>query len=98
MAGLPVILVVAIALACLFIGAWLGRLLTLYPRKQKPFTGFENMIGKIGTVTHANGNSLVVRYSNMEWNADLKEDSSAAVGESVLITEVHGNRLTVKKP
>lgn len=98
MSGIPVIFVLAIALLCLFVGGWLGRLLTRYPWGQKPFTGKENMIGKVARVVEVHDNSLAVRYNNLTWSAEFAGEGTIEVGESVTISGVSGNRLTVQKP
>jgi membrane protein implicated in regulation of membrane protease activity len=97
LSGIPVVLVVAIAFACLFVGGWLGRMLTRYPWGEKPYTGMEQMIDRTATVVQANEKDLVVRYNNLLWSSDLVDDSNVSIGDKVVIVKVSGNRLSVKK-
>ncbi len=79
----------------LFVGGWLGRLLTRYPFGQSAFTGKESMTGKRATVVSRKTGYYEVKVDSQIWKAVCNDPLE--LNETAEVMDVSGNKLVLGK-
>ncbi len=93
-----ILIIVLDTAGSLFIGAWLGRLLTRYPFGASGFTGVEAMIGRHGIIKSVSPERIEVVVDSQVWAAspfDPKEKLEP--GDKAIIKDVDGLKLIIQK-
>jgi membrane protein implicated in regulation of membrane protease activity len=93
-----ILIIVLDTIGSLFIGAWLGRLLTRYPFGAAGFTGVESMINRRGEVKTASPERIEVVVDSQVWAAStLDPNEKLEPGDKVIVKDVDGLKLIVQK-
>jgi membrane-bound serine protease (ClpP class) len=91
--SVPLVILTSLVLGGSFFGLLLFALRT---RNLPPQTGVETLVGKIGYVTQTLNPRGIVQVESEDWSAE-SVGGTIAIGESVVVVEVRGVRLRVRK-
>ena len=93
-----ILIIVLDTIGSLFIGAWLGRLLTRYPFGASGFTGVESMLGRKGVVKSVSPERIEVVVDSQVWAASLLDpNEKLEPGDKTIVKDVDGLKLIVQK-
>ncbi len=93
-----ILIVVLDTVGSLFIGAWLGRLLTRYPFGASGFTGVESMLGRRCTVKSVNPDRIEVLVDSQVWAAaPFDKEEKLEPGDKAVVKDVDGLKLIIQK-